>query len=132
MSYGALRSAALCAAGNFEEAIAAAAAEIAGDPGEPEAYFNRGQALAGLERFAEAAAEYERALGMDLGASALEAEAVDDELFFALREQAARSGDPAPLRRYLAILPEGRHAADVPKWLDKLAGVEPVWVRERA
>jgi tetratricopeptide (TPR) repeat protein len=137
MGYGQLRSRKLCTEGRFEEAIAAATSEIAADPSEPEAFFNRGQALAGLERFPEAAAEYERALAMDASASALDPEAVDDELFFALRRAAeSLAADPAAavaaLGRYLEVLPQGRHVADVPKWIDKLEGREAVWVRERA
>jgi tetratricopeptide (TPR) repeat protein len=137
MSYGELLSRKLCSSGQFEESIAAATAEIAAEPGEPEAYFNRGQALAALDRFEEAAADYERALGMDASASALDPEAVDDELFFALRRQAERLAADrvaaiATLARYLEILPTGRHVTDVPKWVDKLSGVEAVWVRDRA
>jgi tetratricopeptide (TPR) repeat protein len=137
MGYGQLRSRKLCAEGRFDDAIAAASAEIAADPAEPEAYFNRGQALAGLERFAEAVADYERALGMDASASALDPESVDDELFFALRRQAEalradRVEAVATLGRYLEVLPEGRHVADVSKWVDKLQGKETVWFRDRA
>jgi tetratricopeptide (TPR) repeat protein len=137
MGYGQLRSRKLVAEGRFAEAAAAAAAEIAADPSEPEAFFNRGQALAGEGRFAEAAADYERALGMDASASALDPEAVDDELFFALRRQAEElKATPveavAAVGRYLEVLPEGRHVADVSKWIDKLSGRETLWFRERA
>jgi tetratricopeptide (TPR) repeat protein len=138
MGYGQLRSRKLCTEGNFEEAIAAATAEIVTEPGEPEAYFNRAQALTGLDRFDEAAADYERALGMDASASALDPEAVDDELFFTLRRQAEtlaanreRDRAVATIGRYLAILPEGRHVADVPKWIDALEGRETLWYRDR-
>jgi tetratricopeptide (TPR) repeat protein len=137
MAYGQLRSTKLCTEGRFEEALAAAVAESALDPTEPEALFNQGQALAGLERFAEAAAAYERALGLDASASAVDPEAVDDELFFALRRQAERLAADrvaavSAIGRYLTILPEGRHVDDVPKWIDKLTGVETVWFRDRA
>jgi tetratricopeptide (TPR) repeat protein len=139
MSYGQLRSSKLCTDGRFEEAIAAATEEIAADPGEPEPLFNRGQALAGLERFAEAAADYEAALGMDASGSALDPETLDDELFFALRSEAVRTaaagdrpGAIAILRRYQTLVPAGRHRDDVPKWIDKINGVETVWYRERA
>ena len=136
MGYGQLRSRKLFTEGLYDEAITAAGSEIALEPGEPEAYFNRGQALAALDRFAEAAADYARALGMDASASALDPEAVDDELFFALRRQAeGLAGDRAlavaTLRRYLELLPEGRHVEDVPKWIDKLSGKEAVWIRDR-
>lgn len=137
MGYGQLRSRKLVEEGRFAEAIAAAVSEIAADPAEPEAFFNRGQALVGEGRFAEAAADYERALGMDASASALDPEAVDDELFFALRRQAEEmKGTPveavATLGRYLEVLPEGRHVTDVSKWIDKLSGREALWFRERA
>jgi tetratricopeptide (TPR) repeat protein len=136
MGYGQLRSRKLVAEGRFDEAVAAATAELAAAPAEPEACFNRGQALAAQGRFAEAAADYERALSMDASASALDPEAVDDELFFALRRRAEtlaanRAEAVAALGRYLEVLPEGRHVADVPKWIDKLNGKEAVWVRER-
>jgi tetratricopeptide (TPR) repeat protein len=137
MGYGQLRSRKLLSEGLFVDAIAAADAEIASEPAEPEAYFNRGQALAAEGRYAEAAVDYESALGMDASASALDPEAVDDELFFALRRQAeglaANHADAvAALGRYLEILPEGRHVADVSKWIDKLEGREAVWFRDRA
>jgi tetratricopeptide (TPR) repeat protein len=141
MAYGQLRSTKLCGEGRFEEALAAAVAEGAADPAEPEACFNQGQALAGLERFEEAAAAYERALALDASASAVDPEAIDDELFFALRRQAERlAGDRVDARvaavtaigRYLEILPAGRHVDDVPKWIDKLTGKEAVWFRDRA
>jgi len=136
MAYGQLRSRKLCAEGRFEEAIRAAGEELAADPDEPEPYFIRGQALAGLERFEEAVADYQRALAMDASASAMDLEAVDDELFFALRRQAEwlasdRVAAVAPIGRYLEILPAGRHVDDVPKWIDKLSGREAVWFRER-
>jgi tetratricopeptide (TPR) repeat protein len=136
MGYGQLRSKKLVAEGRFHEAIAAADAELAADAVEPEVYFNRGQALAALDRFVEAAADYERALGMDGSASAVDPDAVDDELFFALRRHAEglasdRAQVAATLGRYLAILPQGRHVGDVPKWIDKLDGRETIWVRDR-
>jgi tetratricopeptide (TPR) repeat protein len=137
MSYGQLRSRKLCSEGRFEEAVIAADAEMASDPTEPEVHFNRGQALAGLERYEEAVADYVRALRMDGSASTLDPEAVDDELFFALRRQAEQQAADhiaavTILGRYLEILPEGRHVTDVSKWLDKLAGKETVWFRDRA
>jgi tetratricopeptide (TPR) repeat protein len=137
MTYGALASSVLVAESRFEEALAQASQEIAATPDEPEAYFNRGQALAALGRFTEAADDYERALGLDASASALDPEAVDDELFFALRTIAVAQKDQpaeaaATLERYRRLLPEGRHVADIKKWVDHVNGVEVVWVRETA
>src|SRR6476620_9351089 len=98
MGYGQLRSSVLVAAGKFEEAMAAADGELAADPDDPEPLLHHGQALAGLGRFGEAAAAYERALAMDAGESALDPEVLDDELFFALRSEAVARADAAPLR----------------------------------
>jgi tetratricopeptide (TPR) repeat protein len=137
MTYGALASTELVAECKFEEAIARASEEIAALPGEPEAYFNRGQAHAGLGRFDQAAADYERALALDASSSGLDPEAADDELFFALRSIAvSQKAQPAEalatLERYRGVLPEGRHLEDIKTWTDHINGVEVVWVRETA
>ena len=136
MSYGSLFSSKMIGEGRFEEAVQAAAGEIEAQPSDPEAYFNRAQALAGLERFAEAIPDYERALSLDPRESSLDPEIVDDELFFALRSLAStRKADPtaaiAIIERYRAILPQGRHLDDIAKWTDSFNGVETVWYRER-
>ena len=135
MSYGRLLSTKLCGEGRFQEALAAASSEIALQPDEPEALFNRGQAHAGLHQWAEAVADYERALAMDASDSAMDPETVDDELFFALRTWADQQKEPGAaadiLGRYAAILPHGRHADDIAKWIDKWHGVETVWYREQ-
>jgi tetratricopeptide (TPR) repeat protein len=137
MIYGALFSSKLVLEGRLDDAIAAATSEIATQPDEPEAYFNRAQALSGLERFEEAVADYEKALSMDDSASSVDPETIDDELFFALRSAAAaHKGDAAAaihiLERYRRILPAGRHLDDIAKWVDSFNGVETVWYRERA
>jgi tetratricopeptide (TPR) repeat protein len=137
MTYGALASTELVAECKFEEAIARASAEIAAQPAEPEAWFNRGQAQAGLGRFDLAAADYERALALDASASGLDPEAADDELFFALRNLATSQKDRpaeaiATLERYRRVLPAGRHLDDIKTWVDHINGVEVVWVRESA
>ncbi len=137
MSYGALFSTKLVAQGDYEAAVAKAGQEIAAQPDEPEAYFNRAQAHAGLQRHLEAVADYERALSLDASGSALDPAVVDDELFDALRLVAlghkANPGEAiAILERYRAILPQGRHIEDVAKWTAHFKGHETVWVRERA
>jgi tetratricopeptide (TPR) repeat protein len=136
MSYGVLFSTQLVRDGRYAEAIETATREIASQPDEPEAFFNRGQALTALDRFDEAAADYERALALDDSASSVDPESVDDELFFALRSAAERrKADPAAavetLERYRRILPRGRHIDDIAKWRDSFNGVETIWVRER-
>jgi tetratricopeptide (TPR) repeat protein len=137
MSYGALLSSKLVTEGKFQEAVEAATTEILLHTGDPEPFFNRGMARVGLNQVADAIGDYERALSMDAADSAMDPEAVDDELFFALRTLAGQSqGDPsaanAILRRYAAVLPAGRHLDDIAKWSDKFNGVETVWYRDRA
>jgi tetratricopeptide (TPR) repeat protein len=136
MTYGALASTQLVSGGRFEEAVARASAEIAAMPDEPEAYFNRAQALAGLCRWEEAVADYQAALRLDASASALDPAALDDELFFALRTLAvSRKADPAAalatLARYTELLPQGRHIDDLATWSDHINGVEALWYRDR-
>jgi tetratricopeptide (TPR) repeat protein len=137
MTYGALFSTQMVRDGRYAEAIETATREIALQPDEPEAFFNRGQALVALARFDEAVADYERALALDDSASAVDPETIDDELFFALRSAAeSRKGEPPvairTLERYRQILPGGRHLDDIAKWRDAFNGVETVWYRDRA
>jgi tetratricopeptide (TPR) repeat protein len=136
MSYGALFSSKMVSEGRFVEAVETATREMATQPNEPEAYFNRAQAYAALDRFEEAVADYQQALSMDASESSVDPEIMDDELFFALRSLAAsRKADPQDavrvLERYRQILPGGRHLDDIAKWKDSFNGVETVWYRER-
>src|SRR4051794_15684911 len=125
MTYGALASTELLAECKFEEALAQASKEIAAQPHEPEAYFNRGQALAGLGRFLEAAAAHERALSLDAGASGWAPAAPADGLFCALPTvpMALKDGPAdavAALGRYRQIRPAGRHIEDLKTWSDHI------------
>ena len=137
MTYGELTSSRLVAESRFEEAVAQATDEIAALPEEPEAYFNRAQALAALGRLEDAVGDYEAALRLDASASSLDPAAVDDELFFALRSIAMAHKDrPAQaldaLERYRRARPQGRHVADLQTWIDHINGVTVVWYRDRA
>lgn len=136
MSYGELFSSRLVAEERYEDAVAQATEEIGNDPDEPEAWFNRAQALSSLGRLEEAVADYAQALGKDASASNLDPAALDDELFDALKRLALarrqdRSAALACFDRYTSLLPEGRHVADVPKWIAHLDGEETVWVRDQ-
>jgi tetratricopeptide (TPR) repeat protein len=137
MTYGSLASSRLVTEGRFEEAVAQAGQEIAALPEEPEAYFNRAQALTALGRLEDAVDDYEIALRLDATTSSLDPAAVDDELFFALRSIAVAHKDrPADaldaLERYRRALPQGRHIADLQTWIDHVNGVTVVWYRDRA
>ncbi|MCG5055809.1 MAG: tetratricopeptide repeat protein [Myxococcales bacterium] len=137
MSYGELFSTRLVADEDFEAAVEQATREIETDPDEPEAWFNRGQAQAGLGKLEEAAQDYAHALGLDTSASNLDPAALDDELFevlrrLALAHRADRDQALSHFQRYQTLLPSGRHVPDVPKWVAHIDGVEAVWVRDQA
>lgn len=137
MTYGQLFSTKLVAAGRYDEALAETEREIAADSADPEPHFNRAQALVGLGRAEAAIASFEAALARDADGSALDPDVLDDELFDALRSLALASRDDrgravAWLERYRALLPDGRHTGDVPKWIAHLDGNDPVWTRDRA
>jgi tetratricopeptide (TPR) repeat protein len=137
MTYGELASSRLVAESRFEEAVVQATEEIAALPEEPEAYFNRAQALTAMGRLEDAVADFEAALRLDASASSLDPAAVDDELFFTLRSIAMAHKDrPAEaldaLERYRRALPQGRHIADLQTWIDHVNGVTVVWYRDRA
>lgn len=139
MAYGVLFSTKLITDGRFEEALEAGSREIAMAPEDPEPHYNRGRALAGLQRWSAAADSYALALQRDAAASAVDPAEIDDELFFALRQWAIAERDQTRdvpralelLDRYLVICPGGRHVADLDTWRDHLRGVETVWVRDR-
>ena len=136
MSYGELFSTRLVAEQRYEEAVTQATAEIELDPDEPEAWFNRAQALSGMGQLEEAARDYAQALGKDASASNLDPAALDDELFDVLRKLAlAKKSDRRVamgfLTQYQELLPNGRHVGDVPKWIAHLDGEQQVWVRDQ-
>lgn len=135
MSYGELFSTRLVAEERFEEAIVQATQEIDADADEPEAWFNRAQALSALGRLDEAAQDYAAALARDASGSNLDPAAADDELFdvlrrLALSKKADRSAALAHFDDYKRLLPEGRHVGDIAKWIAHLDGEQPVWVRD--
>ncbi len=136
MTYGQLFSTKLVAEGRYDEALAQAEQERAADPDDPEPHFNHAQALVGLDRLEDAIASFEAAVARDPSDSALDPDVLDDELFDALRTlalacRADRARAVAWLERYRALLPSGRHAEDVPKWIAHLDGQDPVWSRDR-
>jgi tetratricopeptide (TPR) repeat protein len=114
--------------GDYEEAIAAATKEIAeGDVG-PEILVDRAAAYELAERFAEAVADFERAIELDATAHALQRDLVDDAYFSALlacaRDEAARSVDLGVKRldRYADLFPKGAHIAEAAEWKRRLRG----------
>jgi tetratricopeptide (TPR) repeat protein len=125
--YGMSFAAKLTEQGNYLEAVAEATRAAARDEEDPTPLVERAAAYALLERYPEAVADLESALGLDASAGVLETDVVDDAYFSALLgaaklEAAAGSHDAAAatLTRYKSILPDGRHLADVEAWSARL------------
>ena|SRR6266542_4382092 len=133
--YGRSQAAVSIDAGNYEQAVASATQAIAGEPGYSEHYFERASALVNLERYEEAAADFEKARSLDGESQVLEEDVVDDAYFSALLG-AARGQEVAAgcrtLERYHSQFPEGRHVSDVRDWQKRLRGELPShFVKER-
>jgi tetratricopeptide (TPR) repeat protein len=115
----------LLEAHKFDEALVEATRAIAREEDNPEHYVDRATAYAELGRNADAAADFERALELDIDARVLETDFVDDAYFSALlaaaRGRAVAEG-VRTLERYLEILPDGRHRQDVADWQKRLRG----------
>lgn len=114
--------------GKYEQAIAEATRAIALEDDNPEHYVDRATACVQLDRNAEAAEDFVRALALDDEAGLLETDLVDDAYFSALlavaRDEARQSVD-AGVRRlatYRDALPSGRHLGDADTWTRRLTG----------
>jgi tetratricopeptide (TPR) repeat protein len=135
MTYGMSFAQKLIDQGKFEEAIVEATRAAEREPEDPEPFFERATAAANLDRHAEAADDFERALALDLEARVLETDFVDDALFSALlgaaRAQSVEEGC-ATLQRYAKVLPAGRHLDDARDWQKRLRGeLQSQFVKER-
>jgi tetratricopeptide (TPR) repeat protein len=114
--------------GKFEEAIEAATGAMAGDAANPEPVADRAAAYDGLERYAEAAGDFERALALNAAAPVIDQDNLDDAFFSALvgaaKVDAETSVDAgvARLARYAQVLPRGRHVQDSEDWRRRLRG----------
>lgn len=117
--------------GDYEEAIAAATEEIAGGNDGPEPLFDRGTAYELAERYAEAVADLEQAIGKNEAEKELDPFVLDDAYFSAtLAAARAEAKDDlakalARLDRYRALLPEGAHAVESRDWQKRLRGELP-------
>ncbi|HEX9105120.1 MAG TPA: hypothetical protein VF997_23070 [Polyangia bacterium] len=130
------RAAVLNDAGEFDAAVQAATEEIAREPGNSEHLWDRGSALASLERYEEAVADFERAKAVDAKTAVLDDDMLDDAYFSALLGAARATGDVAAgcgkLERYATLFPSGRHVADAQDWQKRLRGeLKSHFVKER-
>jgi hypothetical protein len=117
--------------GNYEEAVAAASAEIdAGDAG-PEPLFDRATAFELLERYAEAVSDLELALEKNRTEKELDPFVLDDAYFSATlslaRSEVRRDLATAvtTLARYRQFAPDGAHHAESRQWELRLRGELP-------
>jgi tetratricopeptide (TPR) repeat protein len=135
MSYGISFAQKLLDEGKYQQAADEATKAIAAAPDDPEPFFERAQAYANLDRYVEAAADYEQALRLDEEAQVLQTDFLDDAYFSALlgaaRQEPVADG-VARLDRYARTFPEGRHLADARDWQKRLRGELPSqFVKER-
>lgn len=129
--YGMTFAAGLIDQGKYEEAIVAATKALEGGDVGPEPFADRAAALDGLERYAEAAEEYERALVLNVTHRCLDQDVLDDAYFSALvaaakddAESSAAAGVQR-LDRYASAMPRGRHVVDAGDWKKRLKGEMP-------
>lgn len=117
--------------GDYEEAIASASGEIATDDHTPDNYFDRGTAYELLERYAEAVADFEKAIELNKTEKELDPFVLDDAYFSAslAAARAEAKGDLtkalARLDRYRELLPEGAHISESRDWQKRLRGEMP-------
>lgn len=117
--------------GDYEEAVAAATEEIASGNAGPEPLFDRATAYELLERYAEAVADFEKAIETNRTAKELDPFVLDDA-YFSATLAAARAEAPTDLRRalgrlerYRELLPDGAHVAESFDWQKRLRGEMP-------
>jgi tetratricopeptide (TPR) repeat protein len=135
--YGMSFAAELNEKGDYDEALEAATAAMQGAEANPEPFADRAAAYDGLERYAEAAKDLERALELNAAARLIDHDNLDDALFSALvgaaKVEAETSVDAALafLAQYPKVLPKGRHVADAEDWRKRLRGEMPSLLDER-
>ena len=105
----------------------------------PSTGWDRATALAALERYDEAVADFERAKRSTPRRAVLDDDMLDDAYFSALLGAAravAANGDVAggcaKLERYAGRFPSGRHVSDAGDWQKRLRGeLKSTFVKER-
>lgn len=116
------------ARGDYEEAVKAATADLAGGNEGPEPYFDRGTALDFLERHAEAVTDFEHAIEKNSVEQTMDAFALDDAYFSALLATAKKepiADAKKRMARYRELLPAGEHKDDSLTWEKRLANELP-------
>lgn len=117
--------------GDYEEAIAAATEEIEGGNDAAEPLFDRATAYELSERYAEAVADFERAIEKNRTEKELDPFVLDDAYFSAALAAAQAEAKTnltqalARLDRYRDLWPEGSHVAESRDWQKRLRGELP-------
>lgn len=117
--------------GDYEEAIAAATAEIEAGNHGPEPLFDRATAYELTERFADAVADLEQAIEKNRAEKELDPFMLDDAYFSAAlscaREEATTNLAKALARmdRYRELWPDGAHLFESKDWQKRLKGEMP-------
>lgn len=117
--------------GEYEEAIASATDEIEGGNAAAEPLFDRATAYELCERYAEAVADYERAIERNRNDKELDPFVLDDA-YFSAALAAARAEAMTKLQqalgrldRYRELWPDGNHVAESRDWQRRLRGELP-------
>ena len=134
--YGRSRAAVLNDAGEFAAAVQVATEELGREADNSEHYWDRATALAALERYDEAVADFEHAKQADAQSAVLDDDMLDDAYFSALLGAARATADVsagcAKLARYTTLYPSGRHVQDAGDWQKRLRGeLKSTFVKER-
>ena len=115
--------------GKYEEAVAEATRQIDAGTDNPETLAERATAYDFMEKYAEAAMDFERALELDKTQTILETDDIDDSYFSAVVGAAELLASTSVaegtlfLERYARALPEGRHLKEAEDWKKRLRGV---------
>jgi tetratricopeptide (TPR) repeat protein len=123
--------------GDYEEAIEAATSAMNDDASNPEPFADRAVAHDGLERYAEASNDFERAIALNATSRVLDKDNLDDAFFSALVATAKLEAETSAtvavrtLLRYAAVLPKGRHVLDAQDWCKRVRGEMPSLLDER-
>jgi Flp pilus assembly protein TadD len=135
--YGMSFAAELNEKGDYDEAVDAATSAMEGAADNPEPFADRAAAYDGLERYAEAAQDLERALELNAAEPVIDHDNLDDAFFSALVGAAKVDAETsvesavACLARYGKVLPKGRHVRDAEDWRKRLRGEMPSLLDER-
>jgi tetratricopeptide (TPR) repeat protein len=120
--------------GKYEQALAAADEQLEMDPDDPDAYLERAQILAALERYEAVVEDIARCLEKN-GEGTADEDVIDDTLLSALVDWGKTLNDAeravALLGRYSEIYPGGKKGEAVAEWVRYFRGESKILIKER-